>query len=366
MAIAYTADTIFTGKEWLTEHAILVENKLIVDIGPVSGLVSSLELQSFKNSFIAPAFIDLQIYGADGKLFSVYPQTDALNKLKTYCEKGGTAFCMPTVATNSYDVFYKCIDSIKEYWKNGGEGILGLHLEGPWINTLKRGAHIESFVHSPTIEQVTELLNYGKGVIKIITLAPEICSKEIIDLILSHGVIISAGHSNATYGEAKNGFTNGITTVTHLYNAMSSLQHRQPGLVGATMNDDTVFSSIIPDGHHVDYAAVSIAKKVMQERLFVITDAVTTTVDGPYPHEKAGDKYESSGILSGSALTMIKAVKNLVEYAGVELGEALRMCSLYPAQVIKAENIFGKIAVGYKADMVVLNKDLDVVSVLRH
>lgn len=366
MAIAYTADKIFTGNEWLTDHAILVENTLIVDIVPVSTMVSSQDLQSFKNSFIAPAFIDLQIYGADGKLFSVYPEIEALNKLKAYCENGGAAFCMPTVATNSYAVFYKCIDAIKEYWEKGGEGILGLHLEGPWINTLKRGAHIESFIHSPTLQQVTELLNYGKGVIKIITLAPEMCSKEIIDLMLSHSVIISAGHSNATYAEAKNGFANGITTVTHLYNAMSSLQHRQPGLVGATMNDDKVFSSIIPDGHHVDYAAVSIAKKIMKERLFVITDAVTITEDGPYPHEKAGDKYESSGILSGSALTMGKALKNLIEFAGVELSEALRMCSLYPAQVIKTENIFGKIALGYKADMVVLNKDLNVVSVLRH
>lgn len=362
----YTADKIFTGEQWLSDHAIITAENYIQEIVPISSLLSTQKIEQFANSFIAPAFIDLQIYGADGKLFSVYPETDALNKLKMYCENGGAAFCMPTVATNSYDVFYKCIDAIKEYWKNGGEGILGLHLEGPWINTLKRGAHIESFIHSPTIQQVTDLLNYGKGVIKIITLAPEVCSKEIIELILSHGIIISAGHSNATYAEAKNGFANGITTVTHLYNAMSSLQHRQPGLVGATMNDDKVFSSIIPDGHHVDYAAVGIAKKIMKERLFVITDAVTTTEDGPYPHEKAGDKYESSGILSGSALTMSKAVKNLVEYAGVELGEALRMCSLYPAQVIKAENIFGKIAVGYKADMVVLNKDLEVVSVLRH
>ena len=240
-----------------------------------------------------------------------------------------------------------------------------MHLEGPWINRAKRGAHIESLIHSPTIQQAEELLNYGKGVIKVITLAPEVCSREVIDLILSHNIIISAGHSNATYDEAKNSFTNGIGTVTHLYNAMSPLQHRQPGLVGAAMDDDKIMASIIPDGHHVDYAAIRIAKRIMNERLFVITDAVTTNTEGFYQHTAAGDKYEAAGILSGSALIMNKAVKNLVVHAGIELAEALRMCSLYPAQVLKAEDKLGKLFSGYQPSMVVLNNDLEVVSLLR-
>ena len=146
---------------------------------------------------------------------------------------------------------------------------------------------------------------------------------------------------------------------------MTPLQHRQPGLVGATMDDNKIMASIIPDGHHVDYAAIRIAKQVMKERLFVITDAVTVTPEGPYPHELAGDKYEAMGILSGSALAMDKAVKNLVDFAGIELAEALRMCSLYPAQVIKAEKKLGKISPGYRADMVVLNKDLESIALLR-
>ena len=159
-------------------------------------------------------------------------------------------------------------------------------------------------------------LNMAKDVIKIITLAPEVCSQEVIDLILSYNVIISAGHSNASYTEAINSFTKGITAVTHLYNAMSPLQHRAPGLVGAAMDNKKVMASIIPDGHHVDYAAIRIAKEVMKERLFIITDAVTETTEGYYPHHLEGSKYVSNNILSGSALTMNKAVQNLVEYHG--------------------------------------------------
>ncbi|MBP6416927.1 MAG: N-acetylglucosamine-6-phosphate deacetylase [Chitinophagaceae bacterium] len=359
----YIADRIFTGETWLTNHAIVINNGTIDAIIPVSSLTSAQHIEQFDNCIIAPAFIDLQIYGAYGKLLAVYPEVDSLYKLKEYCEKGGAAFCLPTVATNTNEVFYKCIDAVKEYWSNGGEGILGLHLEGPWINPVKRGAHIESLIHPPTIQETEELLNYGKGVIRMITLAPEVCSKEILDLILSHHIIMSAGHSNATYAEAKTGFSNGITAVTHLYNAMSPLQHRQPGLVGAAMDDARVMASIIPDGHHVDYAAIRIAKQVMKERLFVITDAVTETAQGYYQHQPVGDKYEADNILSGSALTMAKAVQNLVNFGAIDLGEALRMCSLYPAKVLGIKEL-GKIDTGYNARMVVLDDQMEVKQLL--
>ncbi len=356
---AYIADQIFTGDNWLNQHAVIVEDSKIKELVPVQSLPSSIATEQFDECILAPAFIDLQIYGAYGKLLAVYPEANSLEKLKEYCEKGGTAFCMPTVATNTAEVFHSCIDAVKDYWQKGGEGILGLHIEGPWINPVKRGAHIESLIHTPSFKEVDELLNYGKGVIRIITLAPEQCSKEIIDRILLDDIIISAGHSNATYEQAKAGFANGIAAVTHLYNAMSPLQHRQPGLVGAAMDDAKVMASIIPDGHHVDYAAIRIAKKAMGERLFAITDAVTETTEGQYPHKLAGDKYEAGDVLSGSALTMTKALQNLVNHAGVELGEALRMCSLYPAWVIKADEFLGRITPGYNAEIVILNKQLE-------
>jgi len=358
------ADRVFTGDNWLDDHAVIIDNGRITDVVPSSSIKANKDTEKFTGCFIAPAFIDLQIYGAYGKLLAVYPEADSLFKLNDYCNKGGAAFCLPTAATNKYDVFYKCIDAIKDYWKKGGEGILGLHIEGPWINKIKRGAHIESLIHSPALKQAEELLNYGKGVIKMITLAPEVCSKEVIDLILSRNIIIASGHSNATYKEAMNGFANGIKTVTHLFNAMSPLQHREPGLAGATMDHSRVTASIIPDGHHVDYAAIRIAKRVMKERLFVITDAVTETNTGYYPHELAGDKYVSNGILSGSALTMNKAVKKLVDHAGIELNEALRMCSLYPARVFGIENEAGKIGKGFLAKIAVLNKEMEVVKLI--
>ncbi|MBV4355932.1 N-acetylglucosamine-6-phosphate deacetylase [Pinibacter aurantiacus] len=353
---AHAAEKIFTGNEWLDDHAIIVDGEIIKDVVAQSKLPADLKLNNVSDAIISPAFIDLQIYGANGKLLSEHPTPEALTDLYNYCRDGGAAFCMPTVATNHYDVFKKAIDAIRNYWKQEGEGVLGIHLEGPWINPLKRGAHIESLVRSPSLIEAKELLEYGKGVIKIITLAPEQCSKEVIDLILSYGIVISAGHSNATYKQAKESFRAGIKAVTHLYNAMSPLQHREPGLAGAAMDDDSVMASIIPDGYHVDYAAIRIAKAVMKNRLFVITDAVTQTTAGAYQHELAGDKYEAAGILSGSALTMHKALLNLVNHCGIEMGEAIRMCSLYPARVMGLDNELGEIKKGYKAKLVAINQ----------
>lgn len=360
----YLADRIFTGDKWLQDHAIVVENGIISNLVAVQNIDANTVTENFPGCTLVPAFIDLQIYGAYGKLLAVYPEAESLIALNEYCNKGGAAFCLAAVATNTREVFFKCIDAVKEYWKQGGKGILGLHIEGPWLNPIKRGAHIESLIHVPSFNEVKELLEYGKGVIKMITLAPEICSNEIIELIHSCNIVISAGHSNATYEEAMIGFDNGITAVTHLFNAMSPLQHRQPGLVGAAMNHPTAMASIIPDGYHVDFAAIHIAKKAMNNRLFVITDAVTETNEGYYQHQLAGDKYEASGILSGSALNMAKAMRNLVLYARISLEESLRMCSLYPAQIMNMDNKLGKIEKGFEAKMTALNDQCDVIKLI--
>jgi N-acetylglucosamine-6-phosphate deacetylase len=358
-AKAYIAKLIFTGEEWLQEHAAIVEDGIITDVLAVTALHPLMEVEYYSDHILAPAFIDLQIYGAHEKLFAVDPNTDSLQLLNAYSNSGGAAFCMPTVATNQPEIFYQCIDAIKLYWQEGGEGILGLHVEGPWINKAKRGAHIESLIHSPSLKEVEDLLAYGKDIIKIITLAPEVCSAAVIELIRLSGIKIFAGHSNATYEEAMESFDNGIAAVTHIYNAMSPLQHRSPGLVGAAFDHETVMASIIADGYHVDHAAISIAKKIMQQRLFAITDAVTTTTQGYYQHQPDGDKYTADNILSGSALTMYKALQNLVNHAGIETGEALRMCSLYPAQVMGMDDKLGKIGRGYRSNMVLIPESLN-------
>lgn len=360
MIYAHLAKKIFTGEEWLSDCAVIVKDEIVLEIVHNNLIPSDAGIINYDSGFLAPAFIDLQIYGANGALLSALPTAETLKKMYTYCTSGGANYFQPTVATNTYEVFYKCIDAIKDYRSKGGKGVIGLHVEGPWINKAKRGAHIEALIHAPTISQAKALLEYGKGVITMITIAPEVCSAEVINLIQSYGVIISAGHSNATFEEANAGFGKGIFAATHLYNAMSPLLHRAPGMAGAVMNDAAVMSSIVCDGFHVDFAAVSIAKKVMKERLFFITDAVTQTSEQPYPHQREGDKYVSKGILSGSALTMAKSVKNGVQKAGIELSEALRMASLYPARIMRLDDKLGKIEKNYKAEFAGLSDNLEV------
>ncbi len=359
----YLAGKIFTGHEMLQQQAVVVSDKTIVDIVPSHKINAETEAFDFKNALIAPAFIDLQLYGAYGKLLSAHPGAESVKAIYDYSKQGGASHCMPTVGTSTYTTIFKCIDAIKDYWSTGGEGVLGLHVEGPWISKEKRGAHNPDWIFSPTIQQAKELLEYGKDVIKIITLAPEVCDNEIVELIHSYKIVISAGHSNATYKEASQSF-NTIKTATHLYNAMSALQHREPGMVGAILDHKSVFSSIVPDGFHVSFPAIRIAKKIMSGKLFAITDAVTETQEGFYRHTLDGDKYIANGILSGSALTMNKCVKNFVEYCDIDVDEALRMCSLYPAKVIGKENEFGLIATGRKVNMVVLNDALDVLETI--
>ena len=199
----------------------------------------------------------------------------------------------------------------------------------------------------------------------MMTLAPEVCDTEIIELLMQNGIIVSAGHTNATYVEAKNKFAIGIPTSTHLFNAMSPLQSRAPGMVGALYNDDKIKASIVADGIHVDFAAVSISKKIMGERLFFITDAVTATSQGAYQHVFTGDRYTlPDGTLSGSALTMMKCVSNAVNHCGISLDEALRMASTYPAQLLTGNKILGKIAKGFTADFVVFDDALNVNQVI--
>ncbi len=359
----YLAEKIFTGSEMLRQHAVVVENETIIDIVSSDNINKETEVVDLKNALLAPAFIDLQLYGAHKKLLSAYPDAESVKAIYEYSKGGGASHCMPTVGTSTYETIFKCIDAIKDYWSTGGKGILGLHVEGPWINKEKRGAHNPEWIFSPTIEQAKELLEYGKDVIKIITLAPEICNNEIVELVHSYDIVVSAGHTNATYKQATKSF-NTIRTATHLYNAMSALQHREPGMAGAVLDHSSVYCSIVPDGYHVSFPAIRIAKKIMGERLFAITDAVTETGDGFYRHTLDGDKYTANGILSGSALTMSKCVKNFVEHCNIEVDEALRMCSLYPAKVINKEGELGTIAKGRKVNMVVLDKTFTVLDVI--
>jgi N-acetylglucosamine-6-phosphate deacetylase len=361
MTLNYSAKALFTGSEWLNDVVVHIENELVVGIDQ-KGFDANNAIP-----FIIPALIDLQLYGAGGKLLSEFPEKETIDKIYQYCLDGGAGFFQPTIASQSKEVIDASIDAVKAYKASGGKGCIGLHLEGPWIHTNKKGAHDASVIHVPSIEEVASILKYGEGAISMITLAPEICTPAIIKTIQDAGIVVSAGHTNATYENAMQFFNDGIAVATHLFNAMSSFQHRAPGVVGALFDHPTAMSSIIADGYHVDYAAIRIAKKIMGDRLFCITDAVTETSTGLYQHTLVGDKYESAGILSGSALTQLKSIQNLVEHVGVSLGEAIRMCSLYPAKVMQNKNMPGTIEINKKANLLCLAADYTILkSAINH
>lgn len=348
---------LFDGRQWHHNVALCIddENFNVLDIN------EALFDKQRAIPYLIPALVDLQIYGAGGRLLSEYPDGGTLEAISSYCQSSGCVYFQPTIASQSKEVIFSSIDAVRSFKNDNHQQCIGLHLEGPWINAERRGAHSLDYVRSPTFDEVKEILDYGKDVITMITVAPEVCDSEILQYISDQRVILSAGHTNACYEQAVESFKS-ITVATHLYNAMSPLQHRAPGMVGAILNHPTVMSSIVVDGYHVDYNAVQIAKKMMGERLFCITDAVTETSSGPYQHYLEADRYLNRGILSGSALTQLKSITNLVNHVGIELGEAIRMCSVYPARVMRYHpEITGMIQIGHKSPFICLDENLQLI-----
>jgi N-acetylglucosamine-6-phosphate deacetylase len=356
----FTNARIFTGTEWIENGTVICDGGRITGIDNSSGIHD--DAVDCGGQLLVPALLDLQIYGAGDKLFSAYPEPASLAILAEENKKAGVAECLATIATQPLDVIYKSIAAIKSYWQQGGRGIMGMHLEGPFINPVKRGAHKASWIHEPSEAEVMELLEAGSDVIKIVTLAPECCSPSIINMFADAGVIVSAGHCNAGYQEANNFDSRGIKLVTHLFNAMSPLHHRDTGLPGAAMENKSLMASIIPDGIHVSYSALRIAKKQMGDRLYFITDSVTTTNIGEYQHQLNNDHYcTADGTLSGSAITLLQGVRNAVQFCEISLDESIRMASLYPARILGLQNDYGAIASGKKASMLLLNDKLELV-----
>ncbi|HSB93515.1 MAG TPA: N-acetylglucosamine-6-phosphate deacetylase [Flavitalea sp.] len=345
--------------------ALLEENGKIVEILSHNNMPTNVNRIDLQGNYVAPAFIDLQIYGGNGKMFSEELSLDSLTSTYEYSLAGGASQIMITIATNSMEVFEEGIEQVREYIQSGRKGLLGLHLEGPYLNPVKKGAHIERYIKRPEKKEVEQLLKKGEGVIRMMTIAPEQCDREIIELLKEAGVLISAGHSNATYDEAMTAFKAGIPTCTHLFNAMSGLQHRSPGLVGAIYDDKKVKSSIVADGIHVDFAAVRISYTIMKERLFFITDAVAAVDNGEYPHVFKGDRYTlPDGTLSGSALTMMQCVRNGVIECGIPLERALEMASEIPASLTHRSGSLGKIRTGFDCELVVFDTEFNVRKVI--
>ncbi|MFC3199653.1 N-acetylglucosamine-6-phosphate deacetylase [Parapedobacter deserti] len=350
--IAIANGTVFTGDSMVNDKTVLIKDGRIVDLVRPAEVPGDADVFDAAGCYVAPGFIDLQVYGGGGQLFSADPTAGAMDEIASALVESGTTGFMITMATNSMEVVDKALEVLTFYQH---EALLGLHLEGPYLNPSKRGAHPAEYIRNPDKVEIASLLAAAKGCLKMMTIAPERFDAETLTLLLDAGVLLSAGHSNASYDEAMAGFSNGIRAVTHLFNAMSPFHHRNPGLPGAAFQTDQACASIIADGIHVDYQVLSISKKLLGERMFLITDAVTAVQVGTYTHVFQGDRYTlPDGTLSGSALTMMQAVANCVRHAGIPLAEALRMASLYPASLIGAQAL-GRVHAGTTANLVVFD-----------
>jgi N-acetylglucosamine-6-phosphate deacetylase len=338
-------ERVFTGHEWLSNQAIFIEDGLINSLHHEAGGIS--------DGFLVPGFIDLQVYGGGGLLFSNHQTGAAIQATFDEHIKTGTVAFQITLNCLPKKSMWAAIEACKSYI---GKGLVGLHLEGPFFNPIKRGAHNEIFVQEPTQEFVQEIIDRTQGLPTYMTIAPEMFAPEVLNLLKNSHIMCSMGHSDATYEQVQQA---GISRITHLFNAMSQWQSRSLGLVGASFRSDA-WTSIIADGLHCDFESLRLAKQLKGEKLFLITDAVTHDESGPYVFTKTGIRFTNeAGVLSGSALTMDEAIRNCVQHVGISLEEAIRMATVYPAEVANLAHL-GSIGAGKRACFVHFSDDLCV------
>lgn len=370
MKIHITNATIITGERTLVNHSIFIKGNKIEKIAPTINLkdkdVISIDLNG---DYIIPGFIDVQVNGGGGAFLTKDITEESVEKMTSAHLEYGTTSLLPTLISTSHDRILEALDIIKKSMSHSG--VLGMHLEGPYFNPKKKGAHYEKFIHSPSDKEITDLVTKGKDIIKVLTLAPEKVEAKHIRQLVEAGIQVSAGHSNATYEEAEEAFANGVSKVTHLFNAMSKFDSRTPGLVGAYFNSD-VWGAIIVDGVHVDLASVHVAHKLANGRLFLVSDASFVqepvevfSFDGFNLHYKDGNYYTEEGVLAGSSICLYDAFKICVEQLHIPLLEAVRMSSSYPAKFLKMEDTIGFIKEGMEADLVLLDKALRIQQVIK-
>ncbi|MEZ9287676.1 N-acetylglucosamine-6-phosphate deacetylase [Vibrio lentus] len=358
---------IYTGSDVLTDHAVVIENELIKKVCPISELPEGIEVRNLDGANLSPGFIDLQLNGCGGVMLNDEITADTMQIMHKANLKSGCTSFLPTLITSSDEDMRAVITAAREYHNQYQNQSLGLHLEGPYLNVAKKGIHSVDHIRKSDSEMI-ELICENSDLVAKVTLAPELNDPEHIERLRKSGVVVSIGHTNATYAEARQGFESGITFATHLFNAMTPMVGREPGVVGAIYDTPEVYAGIIADGFHVDYANIRIAHKIKGEKLVLVTDATAPAgadmeyfiFVGKKVYYRDGKCVDENGTLGGSALTMIEAVQNTVEHAGIALDEALRMASLYPATAIGVESKLGRIKKGMVANLAVFDRDFNV------
>lgn len=360
---------VHTGDEIIDNGVIIIENGIILSVQ--KELPNDAETIDSQGKHIAAGFIDIQINGGEKYYFSQTPNEETIQDIYDSSLKYGTTHVLPCLISSSKETILQGIEATRNYINKHHNGVIGMHLEGPFLNPLKRGAHSIDQVRKPTNAELEEIIKYGKDVIKVITIAPECFTDEQLNMLLESGITISAGHSTMGYKEAQHYFSKGINLVTHLFNAMTQFGHREPGLVGAVFENEKVYAPVILDGAHCDYAAAKIAYKLKQEKFFLISDATflgrkvdNFKWDNFDAHLENGFYRNEDGNLAGAAISMQDAVQNAYNHLNVSADEAVKMASSRVAAAIGMENKYGKIKQGFPASFVKFNADLSEIETL--
>lgn len=361
---------VFYDNKGFQRKDLLVDNKTIIKVEE-NITCEGVEQIDARDSYVVPGFIDIHTHGASGYdvMYSTYEDLNSLGIF--YASKGVTAY-VPTIMTASTDDIINSLENLAGAIRVGTKGskILGINLEGPFLNPLRRGAQPQDFIIPPSVDLIDKFIRKSGNSIILVTIAPEAENAlEVIEYLKDMKVIPSSGHSDMDYSSAMKAFDNGIGHVTHLFNAMSGLNHREPGLPGAALDNDKVTVEIIADCVHISPAVIRLVYKCKKpSNIVLITDSMQGTglSDGLYTFGSQRVTIRDSiatladGTLAGSTLTMIDAVRNMVQGIGVPLEDSIRMASANPAKVIKAFDRKGSLSIGKDADIVILDRNLKV------
>ena len=363
-------DTIvFDGSQFLNGHAVLLKGKHVSDVCPQSRLPGRVHRTiSLDGRVLAPGFIDLQVNGGGGELFANEPTVDTLRRMSAAHRRYGTVAFFPTLLSMNDRTMRSAVAAVRAAMREGIPGIVGIHFEGPHISRKRAGAH-DACVLRELDENGLRVIESLEDGITLVTLAPECVLPGQISRLASQDIVVCAGHSDADYDTTMRAVSAGVAGFTHLFNAMSQMTVREPGMVGAALASTNTWFGVIADGLHVHPAVFASAVRAKQRGgAILVTDAMPTVGTANDSFELYGEPIKvrngqcrnSKGQLAGSTLTMNQAVRNASEFAKIEIGEALRMAGLYPARAVGLDKWVGRIRPGYFANLVDLDEDLAV------